>query len=148
MGRTVSYSVVKRNNPLDQDAVPKFYAQAQANGHVEIREMADRIQKTCTVTRADVMAVLVALEDVIMEALEGGEIVRLADLGTFQIGLSGRGAETEDAYDVSMIRKARINFRPGIALSGILTSLSFSKVAKKVVKKTEEEEEQEPEGGV
>jgi hypothetical protein len=28
MGRTVSYSVVKRNNPLDQDAVPKFYAQA------------------------------------------------------------------------------------------------------------------------
>ena len=98
MGRTVSYSVVKRNNPLDQDAVPKFYAQAQANGHVEIREMADRIQKTCTVTRADVMAVLVALEDVIMEALEGGEIVRLADLGTFQIGLSGRGAETEDAY--------------------------------------------------
>ncbi len=41
-----------------------------------------------------------------MEALEGGEIVRLADLGTFQIGLSGRGAETEDAYDVSMIRKA------------------------------------------
>ena len=38
MGRTVSYSVVKRNNPLDQDAVPKFYAQAQANGHVEIRE--------------------------------------------------------------------------------------------------------------
>ncbi len=60
MGRTVSYSVVKRNNPLDQDAVPKFYAQAQANGHVEIREMADRIQKTCTVTRADVMAVLVA----------------------------------------------------------------------------------------
>ena len=59
MGRTVSYSVVKRNNPLDQDAVPKFYAQAQANGHVEIREMADRIQKTCTVTRADVMSPMV-----------------------------------------------------------------------------------------
>ena len=69
---------------------------AQANGHVEIREMADRIQKTCTVTRADVMAVRGALEDGIMEALEGGEIVRLADLVTFQIGLSGRGAETEE----------------------------------------------------
>ena len=123
MGRTVSYSVVKRNNPLDQDAVPKFYAQAQANGHVEIREMADRIQKTCTVTRADVM-----------EALEGGEIVRLADLGTFQIGLSGRGAETEDTYDVSMIRKARINFRPGIALSGILAALKYTKVDKLPVK--------------
>lgn len=83
MGRTVSYSVVKRNNPLDQDAVPKFYAQAQANGHVEIREMADRIQKTCTVTRADVMAVLVALEDVIMEALEGGGDCKACRSGHF-----------------------------------------------------------------
>lgn len=83
MGRTVSYSVVKRNNPLDQDAVPKFYAQAQANGHVEIREMADRIQKTCTVTRADVMAVLVALEDVIMEALEGGRDRKACRSGHF-----------------------------------------------------------------
>ena len=59
MGRTVSYSVVKRNNPLDQDAVPKFYAQAQANGHVEIRD-GGSYSETCTVTRADVMAVLVA----------------------------------------------------------------------------------------
>ena len=139
MGRTVSYSVVKRNNPLDQDVLPRFYAQAQTNGHVEIRQMADRIQKTCTVTRADVMAVLVALEDVIMEALEGGEIVRLADLGTFQIGLSGRGAETEDTYDVSMIRKARINFRPGIALSGILAALKYTKVDKLPVKTKEEQ---------
>ena len=36
MGRTVSYSVVKRNNPLDQDAVPKFYAQAQALSLIHI----------------------------------------------------------------------------------------------------------------
>ena len=30
MGRTVSYSVVKRNNPLDQDAVPKFLCRLMA----------------------------------------------------------------------------------------------------------------------
>lgn len=42
-------------------------------------------------TRADVAAVLTALEDVIVEALSAGEIVRLADLGTFQIGVSGKG---------------------------------------------------------
>ena len=74
-----------------------------------------------------------------VEALEGGEIVRLADLGTFQIGLSGRGAETEDTYDVSMIRKARINFRPGIALSGILAALKYTKVDKLPVKTKEEQ---------
>ena len=72
MGRTVSYSVVKRIIRLIRMQCLSFMSQAQANGHVEIREMADRIQKTCTVTRADVMAVLVALEDVIMEALGRG----------------------------------------------------------------------------
>ena len=149
MARTVTYSVVPRLNPRDKDASPKYYAQAQASGDVSIREMTERIQQSCTVHKADVHAVLVALEDTMIDALKGGEIVRLGDLGTFQIGVSGKGALTEEDYTPSLIQKARINFRPGIALSGILTSLSFSKVAKKAVKKTDEnEEEQEPEEGV
>ena len=149
MARTVTYSVVPRINPRDKDASPKFYACAQASGDINIREMSERIQQSCTVHKADVHAVLVALEDTMIDALKGGEIVRLGDLGTFQIGVSGKGALTEEDYTPSLIQKARINFRPGIALSGILTSLSFSKVAKKAVKKTDEnEEEQEPEEGV
>ena len=145
MARTVTYSVVPRINPRDKDASPKFYACAQASGDISIREMSERIQQSCTVTKADVQAVLVALEDVIIDALKSGEIVRLGDLGTFQIGLSSGGALTEDDYNTSLIKKARINFRPGIALSGILTSLSYSKVAKRPVKADGEEE---PEGGV
>ena len=149
MARTVTYSVVPRLNPRDKDASPKYYAQAQASGDVSIREMSERIQQSCTVHKADVHAVLVALEDTMIDALKGGEIVRLGDLGTFQIGVSGKGALTEEDYTPSLIQKARINFRPGIALNGILTSLSFSKVAKKAVKKTDEnEEEQEPDEGV
>ena len=149
MARTVTYSVVPRLNPRDKDASPKYYAQAQASGDVNIREMSERIQQSCTVHKADVHAVLVALEDTMIDALKGGEIVRLGDLGTFQIGVSGKGALTEDDYTPALIQKARINFRPGIALSGILTSLNFSKVAKKAVQKTGEGEgAQEPEGGV
>ena len=149
MARTVTYSVVPRLNPRDKDASPKYYAQAQASGDVSIREMSERIQQSCTVHKADVHAVLVALEDTMIDALKGGEIVRLGALGTFQIGVSGKGALTEEDYTPALIQMARINFRPGIALSGILTSLSFSKVAKKVVKKMDEnEEEQEPDEGV
>jgi predicted histone-like DNA-binding protein len=92
-----------------------------------------------------VYAVLVALEDVITDALRGGEIVRLGDLGTFQIGISSKGAVTEEDYDVSLIKKARINFRPGTALVGVLSNLSFQKVAVKSSKADKEEEEEEPE---
>ncbi|MBQ8770909.1 MAG: hypothetical protein IJZ60_07140 [Bacteroides sp.] len=59
-------------------------------------------------------AVLLALEDVITDALKGGEIVRLGDLDTLQIGISSKGTVTEEEYDASLIKKARINFRPGL----------------------------------
>ena len=145
MSRNVTYSVVPRINPREKNDPPKYYAQAQASGDVNIREMSERIQQTCTVTKADVYAVLVSMEDVIIDALKSGEIVRLGDLGTFQIGISSKGAVTEEDYDESLIKKAHINFRPGIALSNILTSLSFKKVAVKSSKADEEEEEEEPE---
>ena len=128
MARNVTYSVSPRINPRDKEASPKFYGQVQASGDVNLREMAERIQQTCTVHKSDVVAVLVALEDTITDALKGGEIVRLGDLGTLQIGISSKGALTEDDYDDSLITKARINFRPGSALVGILSNLSFSKV--------------------
>lgn len=139
MARSVTYSVVPRINPRDKEAAPKFYAQAQARGDVNIREMASRIQGTCTVTKADVYAVLVALEDVIVEALQNGEIVRLGDLCTLQVGLSGKGTLTEEEYEDTLIKKARINFRPGPVLAGALTSLKFTKVPIKYVKEEKEE---------
>lgn len=131
MERAVTYSVVARKKPNDMEGEAKFYAQAQARGEMGIREMAERIQQMCTVTRADTMAVLVSLSSVMREGLAGGEIVRLGDLGAFQIGLSSEGAVAEDEFNSGLIRKARINFRPGPDLSDILTSLSYERVAVK-----------------
>ena len=54
------------------------------------------------------------------------------------------GAQPSETV-ASMIKKARINFRPGTALSGILTNLSFQKVKVKSSKADEEEAEGEEE---
>ena len=140
MARSVTYSVVPRVNPQEKGTPPKFYAQAQARGDVNIREMSERIQSACTVNKADVYAVLVALEDVIAEALQNGEIVRLGDLCTLQVSLSGKGALTEEDYNTSLIKKKRINFRPGRVLANAMSSLSFTKVEIKYPKEEEEEE--------
>ncbi|MBR5203931.1 MAG: HU family DNA-binding protein [Bacteroidaceae bacterium] len=138
MARSVTYSVVPRRNPSEKGAPPKYYAQAQARGDVSIREMSERIQSACTVNKADVYAVLVALEDVIAEALQNGEIVRLGDLCTLQVSLSGKGALTEEDYTTSLIKKKRINFRPGTVLANAMASLSFTKVEIKYPKEEEE----------
>ena len=139
MARTVTYSVVPRINPREKNDPPKFYAQAQARGDVNVREMAERIQATCTVHKTDVYAVLVALEDVVKEAIQNGEIVRLGELCTLQVSLSGKGTLTEKEYDDSLIKKAKIIFRPGTILAGALETLKYSKVPIKYMKEEKEE---------
>ena len=75
-----------------------------------------------------------ALEDAITDALKVGEIVRLGNLGTLQIGI----AVTEKDYSDSLIKKARINFRPGPAIMGVLDNLTFAKVKPRSTKADKE----------
>ena len=87
-----------------------------------------------------VYAVLIALEDVVKEAIQNGEIVRLGELCTLQVSLSGKGALTEEDYNDSLIKKVKIIFRPGTILAGALETLKYSKVAIKYAKEEEEED--------
>ena len=142
MARSVTYSVVPRINPREKDEAPKYYAQAQARGDISLRDMAERIQASCTVHKSDVYAVLVALEDVVAEAIQNGEIVRLGELCTLQVSLNGKGALTEEDYTADLIKRAKINFRPGRVLSNALAGLSYTKVAIKYPKEPSEGEEE------
>lgn len=147
MKKTVTYSVVGRVNPANRESGEvKYYAQSQARGEMGIREIAERIHQMCTVTRADVMAVLTALEDIVSEGLQGGEIVRLGELGSLQLSLSGEGATTEDTYSDALIEKVRVLFRPGTVMQEAINNLAFEKVPVKY--KKEEEEEEEEVGGL
>ena len=58
MSRSVKYSVIPRINPRDRESEPKYYPQIIVNGDVSVREMCERIEQNCTVTKADVQAVL------------------------------------------------------------------------------------------
>ncbi|MCF2737996.1 HU family DNA-binding protein [Bacteroides caecigallinarum] len=139
MDKYLTYLVVERKDPQNPDVEGKYYAQAQARGEAGIRELSQRIQQMCTVTRADVMAVLIALEDVVSDSLSNGEIVRLGELGSLQVSLSGEGATTKDDYHDGLIQKAKILFRSGRTLSNMLTSLRYEKVEQKYKKEETEE---------
>ena len=136
MARTVTYTVVPKINPRDRETDPKYYGNVKSSGDINIREMAERIQGSCTVTKADVYAVLVALEDVISESIQKGEIVRLMDICTLRVGISTKGALKEEDFNEALIKKARILFRPGSVLQNALSNINFTKV-KRVVDEEE-----------
>lgn len=140
MEKYLTYSVVERKDPQNPETPGKFYAQAQARGEAGIREISQRIQQMYTVTRADVMAVLIALEDVVAEALTNGEIVRLGELGSLQVSLSGEGSEDAESFNDSLIKKAKILFRGGKTLQNAMTTLKYEQVEQKYAKKEETEE--------
>ena len=147
MARTVNYTVVPKINPRDRESEAKFYGNVKSSGDINIREMAERIQGSCTVTKADVYAVLVALEDVISESIQKGEIVRLMDIGTFRVGISTKGALKEEEFSESLIKKTRILFRPGSVLQNALAQINFTKVKRIVEPEEDDDSGEEPESG-
>ena len=136
----VKYSVVARKNPMSPDAPKKYYAQAQAAGETSLELMAKRIERLCTVTRPDILAVLAGLQITVIDALENGEIARLGDLGCLQVSVSSYPAVTEKDYSTEKIRKAKINYRPSSELKDMLKTLDFEQVSKLPVKEKKKEE--------
>ena len=125
--KKVSYIVIQRKNPMNKEEEPKYYMKAHATEYIGVPEISRRIEKECTVTRADVTAVLTALEDVFVDALSAGQVIRLGDLGTFYLSVLSKGAENEKDLNGSFVKRAKINFRPGTLIKGCLKTLSYSK---------------------
>ena len=125
----VPYSLVQRGNPSDTSLPKKFYASAKSSGEVTFRSLSKEIAGgSTTVSDTDVLAVLNDLTKVLSKHLSQGKIVRFGDFGSFSLSLSSEGSEQEDRFNVSMIKSAKIGFRPGIDLKEMLATLKFEKV--------------------
>ena len=125
---SVSYVIVQRGNPGNPEAPKKFYAQAKSRGELTFRKLSKEIAEgSTTVSDTDVLAFLNDLNKVLKRHLDNGEIVRFGDFGTFQVGISSEGAETEDKFHSSLIKSPKVLFRPGIDLKEMLATLKYEK---------------------
>lgn len=81
----ISYNKIQRRNPLNGNL--KWYPQIALNSSVTADDVILGIVEKCTLTKVDVKAVLIALEEVIIEQLKNGNSVRFGDLGSFRPSL-------------------------------------------------------------
>lgn len=89
-------------------------------------EVVERIEKQCTLTRADVKGVLLSLEYVITQHLKAGHTVRLGNLGSFRPTIvSTEGSVSAEGVDSSQIKAVRCRFTPSATM---VLSLDRSKV--------------------
>ena len=71
----------------------KWYGRAVSMGRVKTADLAEEISHSTTVTRADIMAVLIELTQVMKKHLQNSMTVELDGLGDFRVGLKTKVAD-------------------------------------------------------
>jgi len=105
----------------------KWYAVATNDGELTVDDLTKLIEKFFALSEADIRGVIIAVENVIMDNLANGNIIRLDKLGSFYPTLSSKGADTEEDFDTSYIRGASVRYRAGTRISNALKTTTFKK---------------------
>lgn len=104
-------TIAKKNGTLDDfEPIIKYGARAQYTGKRDSQDMAREISRSCTVQRADVMAVLSAFEEEIKSCLLDGWMIDLAPLGKLKMSAEAEGSNAA-ALVVLDDAKIRLNLR-------------------------------------
>lgn len=128
-------------NPPSGNRKPRLHARIISPGTVNTDELANQIHDRCTVTPADVKAVLSALADVMISRFRDGERIHIDGLGYFQLTLSCPPVRTEKEIRAESIRLDSIAFRPEKAFKDRLSTITFERIRQKRHSRSYTEEE-------
>lgn len=142
----INYRIVGRQKPGTQEPENlKYYAQVVSPGMIDMEGLAKRISGKCTVTRADCLAVLAALQEEVIYALQSGMRVHLGDVGAFRMSCQCMGVPTPEEVEVKNIKKLKVIFCPNVVLKNAIDlknkEVSFYNLEKGAAGKTDEDGE-------
>lgn len=124
----IKYTVIERGEPgVTGGGTKRWYAQVKTEGEMSIDDLVKEIEKFSALSEADIRGVIIALENVIQKELANSKIIRLDKLGSFYPSLSSGGAESEDKFNVNLIKGAKVNYRPGKRITDALNTATFTK---------------------
>ena len=129
----VKYRLMK-NNDASSAYNGQYYAKAVMTDEINLDELAERIQRNCSMKKSDVLGVLTEMVEVMKDELQASHKVVVDGLGTFKIGIKGTYAKTVQAFNPQTnIQSYHVNFRPTYTLikSGTYTDSEGNVKAKK-----------------
>ena len=128
MDNSLNYSVAEKKNPGNLGKEGKYYAHVRTRGVLDKDELISRIDRRGSVGKADIVSVLINLEDIVTDALCNGEIVRLGELGSLSLSISSKGCKRKEDFSSKNITKVRTIFKEGKTLKHGIACLHFKKV--------------------
>lgn len=106
-GTFMMYSVTKRQNLLDREADSKYYASAEYGEEIDVNKLAKEISKSCTLTPADIVAVIESFLDKMPQYLKSSNRIRLNKFGVFKLSFGSVGHEKAEDVSSNDITKLR-----------------------------------------
>lgn len=108
----------------DKDKV-KTYAMARSSNYCDMDKLCELISSRSAMSSVDVKAILDSLNWAMSLELRSGSIVQVGEFGSFRLSIRSKGAETADAFNASLIKKARVIFSPGTSLRWMSEIVKF-----------------------
>jgi len=125
---SIKIKAITRINPRQPEAANRFYATAVSQGEVTLNSLSKQIAMMSTVSKTDVYAVLMALTEVIPQALEEGKIVRLGSLGSLTVNVSSDSKATAEEVSSNNVKQLKLRYRPSAELKVQVENFPVEKV--------------------
>ncbi|MDR2920970.1 MAG: HU family DNA-binding protein [Tannerella sp.] len=119
------FKKIPKMNPQDRQVPPKFYASPVNSGKITLDDLANRISRSSSLTRGDILNVLSSFLDELPEYLKDGKSVQLGDFGTVRLSFSSDGADTAENVNASLIKNVKVIFTPNVKLKDELRRTPF-----------------------
>lgn len=116
---TVRYKKIQNKIPSSK-SYGKWYGRTVSMGTVTTRQLAEEISHSTTVTRGDIMAVLIELATVVRNHLLNSETVKIDEIGSFRVGMTTLSTSEKKDFDTSKIKSFRILYRPESTRSSVV----------------------------
>ena len=116
---------IKRRDPRDLNAQPKFYASVKRNQNVGLDHMVDELSLVSPINKGDTVSVLINLIELVPKELARGNTVTLGNLGTFWINVSSRGFDNEEEVSPDAIENVKVHFKASNQLKQLMSNLTY-----------------------
>lgn len=116
------YRVRTKIDTINELGKSKYYAVPVRSGLIDLKYIADILEKRSSLSKGDIISTIVGLVDVLQDYLKDGYNVRIDDLGIFSISVSSDGFEDPEQCKPHKVRANKICFR---ADSNLRRNLKF-----------------------
>ncbi len=104
---------LRQDNSSNPKRKGKWYGRSVMQGTTDTNQLAEIMQRNCTLKKSDIVAVITELVETMQEHLQNSKRVKLNGFGTFKIGLRTSPASEAKDFTVSKnVKGLHVLFQP------------------------------------